>query len=196
MRAGVLFFLGLASALDYTPLHEAAWSGDLSKVISLVDGELVKGNLAAALAATDDPDGCTPLHKAAQMGHLEVVKELLSRGAPVDALDNSGLTPLHSAASKDFLDIVKALVAKGAALGLMEKSAGWTPLHMAAVKGNKEVMRFLANRGAPLLASPDGVKFVETPEQIARRVGWPDEADILRDSWFSTASAEASKDEV
>ena len=37
-------------------------------------------------------DGDTPLHKASREGHLDVVKELLSKGANVDALNNVSMT--------------------------------------------------------------------------------------------------------
>ena len=39
----------------------------------------------------------TALHKAAMMGKLDVLKNLISFGAPVDDQDEDGYAPLHRA---------------------------------------------------------------------------------------------------
>lgn len=88
-------------------------------------------------------DGTTPLHAAALMGHLKVVKAFLAAGADKDAMSavsdchrmlggwraappplschcafhtwpQDGSTPLYLAAGRGFMDIVKALLAAGA----------------------------------------------------------------------------------
>jgi ankyrin repeat protein len=40
----------------------------------------------------------TPLHLAANKGHIEVVKLLIEHGAYVNAKNNNGWAPLHEAA--------------------------------------------------------------------------------------------------
>jgi serine/threonine-protein phosphatase 6 regulatory ankyrin repeat subunit B len=42
--------------------------------------------------------GWTPLHLAAESGHVELICELLRNGASMDVGDNNGKRPLHMAA--------------------------------------------------------------------------------------------------
>jgi ankyrin repeat protein len=58
--------------------------------------------------------GSTPLLLAANNGHLSIVRELIRRGANVNALSKSGLTAIVYAAGNGHLDIVKELIAAGA----------------------------------------------------------------------------------
>jgi hypothetical protein len=62
--------------------------------------------------------GVTPLHLAAQGGHLNVMDELLERGANIDARTwgNCGWTPLHNAAKERKKEAIKFLVENGAFL--------------------------------------------------------------------------------
>ena len=45
--------------------------------------------------------GWTPLHIAASAGRDEIVKALIDKGAPINAVNQNGCTPLHYAASKN-----------------------------------------------------------------------------------------------
>lgn len=58
--------------------------------------------------------GETPLHWAANQGHVEVAKLLLAKGADKNAKNDDGATPLHMAAQKHHADIVKLLLDNGA----------------------------------------------------------------------------------
>ena len=66
--------------------------------------------------------GSTPLHVAAMLGNLRIVKLLLMRGASVNARDNRGDTPLVLAVKRGVPEgVVKALIDAGAELdGAME----------------------------------------------------------------------------
>ena len=52
----------------------------------------------------------TPLHSAAVVGDLEIVKLLLDHGARIDALEINQSTPLHRAAAYNHADVVEFLL--------------------------------------------------------------------------------------
>ncbi|KAI5438259.1 hypothetical protein KIW84_024127 [Lathyrus oleraceus] len=84
-------------------------------------------------------DDMAAIHFAAQKGHLEVVRALVSAGASFKAATRKGMTPLHFAAQGSHLELVKYLAKKGASLSVKTK-AGKTPLDLAT---NDEVRTFL-----------------------------------------------------
>jgi ankyrin repeat protein len=69
---------------------EAARTGDVARV----QAELRRD---PALARGSNDIGMTPLHAAANSGHVAVVRALLEAGAPVDAVMNDGYRPIHNA---------------------------------------------------------------------------------------------------
>jgi len=99
-------------------------------------------------------DGFTPLHEAAKDGDVSEVKELLSKGAEVNAKTTGGFTPLHYAAWKGHLDVVKELLAKGAEVDA-KSNGGYTPLHYAA--SDVEVVKMLLAKGAEVDAKDEDV---------------------------------------
>ena len=54
------------------------------------------------------------LHKAIKTGDIEQVKQLIAKGADVNATDNKGETPLHFAAVFGHTAIAELLIIKGA----------------------------------------------------------------------------------
>ncbi|KAG9491181.1 hypothetical protein GDO78_006514 [Eleutherodactylus coqui] len=92
--------------------------------------------------------GCsTPLMEAAQEGHLELVKYLLSAGANVHASTATGDTALTYACENGHTDVAEALLQAGADLE-HESEGGRTPLMKAARAGHLCTVQFLICKGA------------------------------------------------
>eukprot|EP00798_Chlamydomonas_sp_ICE-L_P029755 gene29755-biopygen4378 len=120
-------------------LLRSSRDGDVHEVVSL----LVQG------ANVNCKDSETPLHWAAQKGHVQCVRALLARGAVVDPKTVSGSTPLHKAAWRGHVECIKALLDNGADIN-SQCHDGWTPLHCAAGNGNIRGIQALLVNGAEL----------------------------------------------
>jgi hypothetical protein len=107
----------------HSALHEAAKSGDVTKVSALLGG----GDAVNSMAS----NGWTPLHFASAFGHPEVAVILLDKGANPEALTPLDLTPLHLAAMRGHPMIVNLLLRRGSNPAAASKQ-GQTPLHLAA----------------------------------------------------------------
>ncbi|CEP01704.1 unnamed protein product (mitochondrion) [Plasmodiophora brassicae] len=120
-------------------LRMAAEGGHLSLVVDLIDefnADIdfhVPGVKSTALAG-------------AARGHLDVVQELVRRGAKVNV--NHGETPLVVAAFDGHLDIVQYLVVEARAQVDFADADGITPLTAASTGGHLDVIEFLLASGA------------------------------------------------
>jgi len=121
-------------------LCRSATNGDLEgvKYLATPDNVNSKGWL-----------GWAPLHKAAQIGHNEVVKYLLSEklNAMVDIRDLENHTPLLLAAGTNqetpgHVEIVKLLIDKGADVNATDDGQ-YSSLHLAVLNSNFEIARAL-----------------------------------------------------
>eukprot|EP01046_Picozoa_sp_COSAG06_P024282 COSAG06_NODE_1972_length_7938_cov_4.377216_3_plen_131_part_00 len=89
-------------------LFEAARAGKLDEVEAAVDAG------APMEWANPDRHGTRAIHIASARGHKDVVAFLGSRGADVNAVDDSQYTPLHKAAYQGHASICTTLLALGA----------------------------------------------------------------------------------
>jgi ankyrin repeat protein len=138
---------GLAS-----PLHHAAWAGQLPVVQRLV---AVMKQQGLAIDRKDG-EGKTALAVAASQGKGEIVTVLLNEGADLKAIDRRGATALHAAAAcAGGYAAVELLSTKMVArrIGLdMRDIDGKTALHWAAGSGNADSVKALLDDGADLQA--------------------------------------------
>lgn len=86
---------------------------------------------------------------AAHMGHVDMLRMLLDRGAPVDQPGHNGDSLLHVAAMNAQADAVRLLVSRGASLDAFG-SCQQTPLHRAIMRGEEEIAALLVDAGADL----------------------------------------------
>ena len=110
-----------------TPLHLA--NGNIAIIKELLAGganPTIKNNLGekplgitAVNGANDintkhcpkNRNGNTPLHVAAENGDLELVKQLVTKGADINAKNNNGFLPMQLAIQKDQTAVVEVLLA-------------------------------------------------------------------------------------
>ncbi|XP_020774936.1 kinase D-interacting substrate of 220 kDa B isoform X1 [Boleophthalmus pectinirostris] len=92
-------------------------------------------------------NGQTPLMVASEQGNLEIVQELIRRGANVNLDDIDSWTSLICAAKEGHIEVVQELLENGANLEHRDMG-GWTALMWAAYKGRTEVARLLLEKGA------------------------------------------------
>lgn len=138
--------------------------------------EEVKSLMQSGAAFTTDWMGTSPLHFAAQYGHVEVLDVLLKAGVSRDTRTKVDLTPLHLAAQGGHLEIVSQLVQHGADIEAKDLLK-MTPLHWAVQRGYFDIVECLLMNGA----DPNAVsKFDKTPLDIAYDVGYLDMVPILQ----------------
>jgi ankyrin repeat protein len=107
---------------------------------------------SAMVAVGQDPQIDAALRKAAQGGDTQAVKDLLTKGADVNAKDETGKTALlWVAPARDNPEMVKLLIAKGADVNAKDNE-GETALMIAASQSNPETLAALLDAGAEVNA--------------------------------------------
>jgi ankyrin repeat protein len=92
------------------------------------------------------------LRKAAQDGDIQTVKDLIAKGANVNAKDETGKTALlWVAPARDNPEMVKLLIAKGADVNATDNE-GVTALMIAASQSNPGILAELIEAGAEINA--------------------------------------------
>ena len=72
------------------------------------------------------------IFKAASAGSLNLLKDLIAAGQPIDATDESRRTALHHGSRGGYYELVDYLLAAKADPKAKTKENGWTPLHEAS----------------------------------------------------------------
>ena len=126
---------------DVTLLHLAAYHGWLDIVMRLHIKACIKDNL-----------GRTPLHYAAQGGHLNVVTYVYIKLQEVasgqhDWFDCYGSLPLHIACSHGHLNVTDYLITKRKCGPSSQDKQGRTPLHYASENGHVNIVQYLTQLG-------------------------------------------------
>jgi len=124
--------------LDISRLYLAAKNGDAATVHQLVANGIPpdKRNIR----------GVTPLWRASESGHKEVVEVLLATLAVnVNVLSTAGQTPLFWAAAHGYSEVVRLLLDHGAELDYTDKD-GRSPLSVAQVNRQATVIAMLTDQ--------------------------------------------------
>jgi ankyrin repeat protein len=150
----------LAAQRDDLDLFEAACLGDRARVAQCLASQPDALNGAA-------PDGFSALGFSAFFGHVELLSDLLARGADVHASSRNAMKvqPLHSAGAQSdpnkATELARRLLAAGANPNARQEG-GYVPLHEGALNGNLALVELLLTHGAdPTLANDQGVTALE-----------------------------------
>ena len=148
----------------YTPLHHAAERG--YKVIvkllitkgadvnardhfaKLIRDGVVSLKLNGVVMNANNEEGFTPLYKAIDGNHTEIIKHLINNGADVNVENPlGGRSPLHMAVDQGKREIIEMLVNKGADVNAREFDDR-TPLDLAIAFKHTEIAELLRKHGA------------------------------------------------
>jgi len=141
--------VGYIGALDHLPkVHLAAATGDRKALETI----LAEGQPQRALDS-NDRDGKTPLHWAAQQGYGQMVRQLLASRADAHAADSHGARASHAAAFAGHAEALRELMKDHASIATAQSSQGAEPLHLAATAGHTKVAKLLLWHRATAYAS-------------------------------------------
>ena len=146
-------FVGAQDGVEVSPssqkLADLMRAGKVTEVVALLEA---KSELAKLPVLIDD---WKPLHLAAALGQVEVVRYLLQHGADANAPMHMQ-TPLQLAALQGSTEVIDLLIASGAKLDdidapkMFDSHEYFSPLATAAAYGRLEAVRRLLDKGAPV----------------------------------------------
>ncbi|KAI3396525.1 hypothetical protein diail_12049 [Diaporthe ilicicola] len=128
---------------------------------------------------TQDPGWLTPLHMAAQNGHLKIVQLLVQHNPDCNCKDSDGMTPLMLAVSAGHEEVAGVLLSSGARVPETDVR-GRSSLHLAVEDGREAMLRLLLDRCQGLNAAVNAYDGSgRTPLHIAVAVGFETAVEML-----------------
>ncbi len=173
-------------------------TGDAFTALHLISGRSGNKKILRQLAQdmellherTEEGEGMTPLHIAAQAGKAKKVTLLLEAGAEIEAEGPEGITPLYLAVENNHPKAVKALLKAGADHEMSPSEDGETVLTLASAKGYERIVRILLSYGAnPLHRDAAG----SSARDLALANEHHQIAEILRQKEIDALSEEKNK---
>ncbi|KAK7205004.1 ankyrin repeat protein nuc-2 [Myxozyma melibiosi] len=137
---------------DRTILHEAA----ISNRTVILDLLLSQPDRATVDASAADIYGRTPLHYACIHGREQMIRPLLTAGAPIDALDQDNFTALLFAIAQDHSRCVAELLECGARVDPASEQ-DYIPLSVACQRGLYSITEMLLQHNASIFADAEGL---------------------------------------
>lgn len=112
--------------------------------LAAAKGELdaVRDLLAAGTPLQPDKEGRTPLHFAAQNGHLDICILLIQHGCHPDDQDHVKYTALHRASSQGHTEVIELLIDKHCNIDIQDEN-GNAAIHEAAWHGYSRTLDVL-----------------------------------------------------
>ena len=120
---------------ELSPIHLAAMYGYVESANRMISNNSTEAN-------PSDIYGITPIYLAAQNGHLEMVRLLMTSTTNPNGAINDGRTPIHRAAERGYLEIVRLLMTSTINPNVAD-DFGQTPIHRAAKNGHLKIVQLL-----------------------------------------------------
>ena len=150
-------------------------SSDFNSIDSRISPKIIMDliNSGADVNYVSRDEGKTPLHLASEIRYLaDVVNELITKGANVNALTVNGETPLYIASRSNNIDIVKTLLNNNADVNIATNK-GSTPIKAAYNSMYFELVDFLLKNGA--IADKETMEKIRTQIDYANKKKEEDE---------------------
>jgi len=152
-----------APVFGANPFFLAAYAGNAKVLKRLRDAGAKMDEAMIAIGTSRT----TPMLGAFKFGDMEVARELLALGAPVEFADGNGITMLGRSVLNNEVEMAKMLLDRGANVNVVDK-LGMTPLLWAASSdfGDANMIELLLKSGARTDArNKDGL----TPLELAKK---------------------------
>ena len=172
-------------------IDEMDWDGETVLHVAAENGELSILKMLIRAGADVNRNGIlTPLVWAALRGHIDIVRELISKGASVNTSMQGYGNALHAAVTSGRTEVVRVLIQAGAHVNDLDGNEE-TPLNDAVLKGNITIVQELLNAGADVNRTNKNGKI---PLAVALEKGYDDIAKLLCNATVGLKPVEKERD--